>query len=49
MLDGTPFGEADAVAATVAMGVAAATDNKNRRETAPGVVRLSSAIDVVLS
>jgi hypothetical protein len=36
-------------AATAPMGAAAATENKNRRENAPGVVRLSSAIDVIPS
>jgi hypothetical protein len=46
MLAGTPLGGISA--AMAATGGAAATENKNRRETAPGVVRLSSAIDVVL-
>jgi hypothetical protein len=32
-------------AIAVAMGSATAAENKNRRETAPGVVRLCSAID----
>jgi hypothetical protein len=35
------------VPAAAAIGIAAAAENKERRETTPGVVRLSSAIDAI--